>query len=61
MAETPEAALSTDRAPDIEKGAKALAALHYAVRFAKKPDDPHVLANVKGNWHRFCDQAGAPG
>lgn len=34
----------------IEKVARHMAAKHYANRFGKPIDDPHVTKNVKGNW-----------
>lgn len=32
------------------------AASHYAHRFGKSVDDPHVLINVASNWHIFAGQ-----
>lgn len=34
----------------VERLARAEAAHHYALRFKKSPDDPHVLMNVDAHW-----------
>ena len=41
---------------EIERGARALCAAHYADRFKKPVDDPHVVANMH-NWHLFVGSA----
>lgn len=46
-----------DRA--VEAAARAMTALHYAERFAKPLDDPHVLMNVAANWYLRMDDARA--
>lgn len=40
----------------VERGARRLAARHYAERFGKDESDPHVKSNVDGNWHIFVTQ-----
>lgn len=41
----------------LERCARALCARHYAARFGKLVDDPHVQMNVDGNWHLFMEDA----
>ena len=41
----------------IERGARALAAKHYAKRFNRPADDPNVVGNVHANWNIFADDA----
>lgn len=41
----------------VERVARALCARHYADRFSKPVDDPHVQRNVAGNWALFADDA----
>lgn len=43
----------------LERVARALATKHYADRFAKAADDPHVQMNAGANWHIFGDDARA--
>lgn len=38
----------------VEAWARKLAEEHYADRFQKPIDDPHVQMNVDANWHRFA-------
>lgn len=50
MTQTTDAAL-------VERLARFLASQHYAERFKKAPGDPHVIANVEGNWQIFKPSA----
>ncbi|NUR12330.1 MAG: hypothetical protein HOQ20_10885 [Bradyrhizobium sp.] len=43
----------------VEICARRLAALHYADRFKKPIDDPHVTMNVDGNWNIFASDVRA--
>jgi hypothetical protein len=40
----------------VERICRAKAAKHYAKRFGKPETDPHVLANVEGNWNIFAGE-----
>lgn len=44
------------RAELIEAMARAEARRHYAERFQKPADDPHVAMNVRSNWNIFAAQ-----
>lgn len=37
----------------IERASRALASSHYAARFGKPSDDPHVVMNVDARWPDF--------
>lgn len=41
----------------VELAARKVATAHYAKRFDKPEDDPHVQMNVDANWHIFADDA----
>ncbi len=41
----------------VETVARALAAAHYVDRFCKGEEDPHIVANVEGNWRTFLTPA----
>ena len=43
----------------IERIARRIATKHYAERFSKEIDDPHVVMNVNGNWNIFETQVRA--
>jgi hypothetical protein len=43
----------------VERVCRQLATKHYAKRFGKPTDDPHVQMNVDGNWNIFEDDVRA--
>jgi hypothetical protein len=43
----------------VEAGARAVAVRHYAQRFGKPADDPHVKANADANWNIFTEDVRA--
>jgi hypothetical protein len=40
-----------------ETAARAFAAAHYVDRFCKGEEDPHIIANIEGNWRIFLTNA----
>ncbi|WP_341893796.1 hypothetical protein [Ferrovibrio terrae] len=53
---TPEARAGEVSEADVERSSRALCADHYAKRFSKPIDDPHVQRNVENNWHIYAEQ-----